>query len=201
MSAGAGLCWRPMLRPALVLVLALSAAGCNRRRDDARPPDGTHARRDAHPHDGVEHDHVESEGELNLTPADRPCPGPAELVRVKVVDSKTLAATDPLAFVREPELRFIATLEVVETLGGPSIGQRLGVIVHSPTLFAGKVWGRDGSPQKHPAMLELRWSNRYCMFEVMQFQAPPTSAADAGRDAPRVNSIVLDQQPQAQQQQ
>lgn len=188
-----GLCWRAMLRPALLLALAVSTAGCRRHNDDARPPDGTHARHDRHPHDGVEHDHVESDGELNLTPASKACPGETELVRVKVVDSPTLEATDPLAFVREPELRFIATLEVVETLDGPPIGQRLGVLVHSPTLFAGKVWGPDGSPQKHPAMLALRWSTKYCMFEVMQFQAPPTAASDAARDAPRVNSVVLGQ--------
>jgi hypothetical protein len=67
------------------------------------------------------------------------------------------------------------------------------VVVHSPTLFAGKVWGRDGSPQKDPAMLELRWSNKYCMYEVMQYQAPPTAASDAARDAPRVHSVVLNQ--------
>ena len=182
-----------MLHPALLVALVLAAAGCRRAGEDARPPDETHARRDAHPHDGLEHDHVESVGELNLTPANKAWPGPEELVRVKVVDSQTLEPVDPLAFVREPELRFIATLEVVETVSGPPIGVRLGVLVHSPTLFAGKVWGPDGSPQKHPAMLELRWSNKYCMFEVMQFQAPPTAAADAARDAPRVHSIVLEQ--------
>lgn len=187
------LCWRAMLRPALLLALAVSAAGCRRHNDDARVPDGSHARHDRHPHDGVEHDHVESDGELNLTPANRECPGEEGSVRVNVVDSPTLLATDPLAFVREAELRFIATLEVVETLDGPPIGQRLGVLVHSPTLFAGKVWGRNGEPQKQPAMLELRWSTKYCMYEVMKFQAPPSAAVDGARAAPKVHSVVLGQ--------
>lgn len=182
-----------MLRPALLLALVLSAPACKRHDEDARPPDGRHARHDPHPHDGVEHNHAESAGELNLTPASEACPGPTELVRVKVMDSERLEATDPLAFVREPELRFIATLEVVETLTGPSIGARLGVVVHSPTLFAGKVWGQGGLPQKDPAMLELRWSNKYCMYEVMQYQAPPSAPSDAGRGAPRVHSVVLGQ--------
>jgi hypothetical protein len=101
-----------MLRPALLLALAVAAAGCRRHNDDARPPDGTHARHDRHPHDGVEHDHVESDGELNLTPASKACPGETELVRVKVVDSPTLEATDPLAFLQLADL-----LEEVGGLG------------------------------------------------------------------------------------
>ena len=31
------------------------------------------------------------------------------------------------------------------------------------------------------------------MYEVMQYQAPPTAASDAARDAPRVHSVVLNQ--------
>ncbi|MBK7827253.1 hypothetical protein [Nannocystis sp.] len=180
-------------RHALLLASVLLAPACVRRADEARPPDGSHARRDPHPHDGLEHEHVESDGELNISPAGKPCPGPEGLVRVRVLDTTALEESDPLAFVREPELRFVVMLAVVETLVGEAIGSRLGVLVHSPTLFAGKVWGRDGSPEKNPAMLELRWSHKYCMFEVMQFQAPPSAHADAANEAPRVHSTVLGQ--------
>lgn len=133
-------------------------------------------------------------GETNLVKAEKACPGPQGKVVVRVLDSPTLEPGDTLAFVREPEVHWVVALQVVETVEGEPIGARLGVLVHSPSMFASEVWGLMASPQEHPAQLELRWAADYCMFEVAG-ATKPTVELKAGDPAPfkvpSVHSMIV----------
>lgn len=133
-------------------------------------------------------------GETNLVKPAQSCPGPQGKLIIKVLDSPTLEPGDALAFVREPAVHWVVALQVVETVEGEPIGARLGVLVHSPSMFAGRAWGFGASPQQHPAQLELRWASDYCMFEVTE-ATPPTVERGSGEDlrieAPRVHSMIV----------
>jgi hypothetical protein len=114
---------------------------------------------------------------------------------VRVLDSPTLEPDDPIAFVREPAIHWIVALQVVETVEGDPIGPRLGVIVHSPSMFASATWGLGASPQQDPATLELKWSPEYCLFELTR-STRPTAPARASDDpspfkVPAVHSTIL----------
>jgi len=69
---------------------------------------------------------------------------------IRVLDSEGLADGDPLAFRREPAIHWVVALEVVEQVRGPVIGPRLGVLVHSPSMFAMDTWGYGASPASDP---------------------------------------------------
>jgi hypothetical protein len=151
-----------MRRPLLLLLpIAALACGCatKSRSSDAHEPTADHG-----------HDH--GSGETNLLPAEQPCPGPSGAITLRVLDSPELSPDDPIAFVREPEIHWIVSLAVVEVVQGDFTGERLGVLVHSPSMFAGDVWGFGASPQQHPAGLELRWDQEFCLFEVTGVETP-----------------------------
>jgi hypothetical protein len=169
------------------LVLAL-LLGCAVKQTE--PPPGPPHATSQHPHDGVAHDHVDSDEQVNLVAAGRDCPGPAEPVVVRVLDSDSLPEGEPLAFLREPEIRFVVMLHLVETLAGPVIGEHMGVLVHSPSRFAARAWSA-GEPQKHPATLKLAWSREYCMYEVTD--VIPPQVAGPNSTAPRVHSALVGQ--------
>jgi hypothetical protein len=130
-----------------------------------------------------------------LAPAKEPCPGPREAVRVRVLDSAELGEDDPIAFRREPMLSFVVSLAVVEVIAGDFPSKRLGVLVHSPSVFAGEVWGYGASPQQHAAELELHWAPKYCMFELTRTKPPAPPARPPGAPfeftAPRVHATIL----------
>lgn len=138
--------------------------------------------------------HGHARGETNLVKSAKSCPGPQGKVVVRVLDSPTLEPGDALAFVREPEVHWVVALQVVETVEGEPIGARLGVLVHSPSMFAGRTWGFAASPQEHPAQLELRWAADYCMFEVTG-ATPPTVERGSGEKfefkVPSVHSMIV----------
>jgi hypothetical protein len=160
MSKGSLRCRLAMQRPLLCLLsIAALACGCAKQS------------RTSDPHHDHGHGHGHG-GETNLLPAEQPCPGPSGPITVRVLDSPTLSQDDPIAFVREPEIHWIVSLAVVEVVKGDFSGERLGVLVHSPSMFAGDVWGFGSSPQEHPAKLELRWTEEYCLFEVVGIETP-----------------------------
>jgi len=143
------------------------------------------------------HDHGHDHGkQTNLRPADTPCPGPAGAITLRVLDSPTLTQDDPIAFQREPAISFIAFLSVVEVVKGDFEGERLGVLVHSPSMFASKVWGFGSSPQLDPAGLKLRWSAEFCLFEVTGVESPDPQRLYDGESfkftVPQVHSALLE---------
>lgn len=167
----------------LPIAALLCACGKSRSHDTDSP---TTERDRGHRHHG--------HGELNLVPADQPCPGPSGEIVLRVLDSPELGPEDPVAFVREPEIHWIVALAVVEVVQGDFEGARLGVLVHSPSMFASEVWGFGASPQQHPAGLELRWTEEYCLFEVIGVETPQPPI-DPERSfqftAPQVHSAII----------
>ena len=132
--------------------------------------------------------------DTGLAPAAEPCAGPREVVRVRVLDSAELTQDDPLAFRREPMLSFVVALAVVEVVQGEFTSPRLGILVHSPSEFAGDVWGFGASPQMDAAQLDLRWSPKYCMFELAGMKPPERSNDARGKlefKAPTVHSQLI----------
>jgi hypothetical protein len=172
-----------------LILLAALACGCAKTRSaDVHEPTADHD----HDHD---HGHSHGGGETNLLPADQPCPGPSGPITLRVLDSPELSQDDPIAFMREPEIHWIVSLTVVEVVEGDFSGERLGVLVHSPSMFASEVWGYGASPQQHPAGLELRWTEEYCLFEVIGVETPkpeidPTQPFEM--TAPQVHSAIVE---------
>lgn len=113
---------------------------------------------------------------------------------MRVLDSPVLSQDDPIAFVPAPEIHWIVSLAVVEVVKGEFSGERLGVLVHSPSMFAREVWGYGSSPQQHPAELELRWTEEFCLFEVTGIETPePQIDPDQPFEfkAPQVHSGIV----------
>lgn len=133
--------------------------------------------------------------DTGLRPADEPCAGPQEKIRLRVVDSPELRPDDPLAFRREPMIAFVVQLAVTDVVSGHFSATRLGLLVHSPTMFASDVWGFGASPQTDPAELELEWAAKYCMFELVEIEGPKPSTHRTGAPfrltVPTVHSAVL----------
>lgn len=155
----------PALASALVLVVALVEAGCARHGHGVR--------------------------EAELPQGTGPCEAQQPVV-VRVLDSEVLEPSDPLAFRREAGIAWVVGLQVVEVVKGPEIGERLGVLVHSPSMFATDTWGFGASPQKDPATLELRWSKEQCLYEVKGVIQPEPAIGDTlVLEAPRVHSAIL----------
>jgi hypothetical protein len=111
-----------------------------------------------------------------------------------VLDSEVLEGDDPVAFMRDFAMNWIVSLKVVEVIDGQFNAPRLGVLVHSPSMFASRTWGFGASPQEHPAVLELRWTEEFCLFEVVGV-APPEPVTDPDRPleitAPRVHAFIV----------
>lgn len=133
--------------------------------------------------------------EINLNKAEQACPGPEGAIVVRVIDSPELSQDDPVAFVRDHQLSWIVSLKVVDVVEGEFESERLGVLVHSPSMFANQVWGFGSSPQTQPAGLELHWTEEFCLFEVTGIEAPEPNPRDPDAPfkitAPQVHSAIV----------
>jgi hypothetical protein len=132
--------------------------------------------------------------ELGLEPAEQPCDGPKLPSVVRVVTG-SIGYDAPLAFMREPNLWWVVPLQVVEVESGSFEGTQLGVVVHSPSMFATDVWGFGSSAQEQAAGLQLTWRPEYCMYEVTKVLQPEPIPPKPGEPfhltPPHVDGIMI----------
>ncbi|MBK8238788.1 MAG: hypothetical protein IPK74_24950 [Deltaproteobacteria bacterium] len=118
----------------------------------------------------------------------RPCNEHHGRARIHVLDTDELGPEDPFVLTRGEMLAWVVTLQVVDVVEGQFDAPRLGVIVHSPSEFATQTWGWHASAQTDPALLDLRWSDRACAYEVVGSTPPELPP---GRDPLRFTTPVV----------
>lgn len=117
---------------------------------------------------------------MGLVPAQEPCPGPTGRSRVRVVAGPIEGEDPALAFRPQPMLAWVVELDVVAVESGPFEGEELAVVVHSPSMFAGELWGFMASPDSASAGLELQWRPEYCMYEITGIEQAEPAAPEHG---------------------
>jgi hypothetical protein len=159
---------------AILLLGLVSATGC------ARAKESRHASADS--------------SKVDLEPAEQPCEGPTQPSVVRVVTG-SIGYDAPLAFMGAHMLSWVVPLKVVAVESGSFQGTQLGIIVHSPSMFATDVWGFGSSPQEQAAGLELSWRPKYCMYEVTKVLQPEPIPPKPGEPfqltAPHVDGIMI----------
>jgi hypothetical protein len=141
-------------------------------------------------HSGHGHGH-----ELNLIPAEEACPGPNMRIELRVLDSPVLSEDDPIAFVREPAIHWVGSSRSRSSRWSKATSTASGSACWSTARRCSPATcgGFGALPQEHPAGLDLRWNEEYCLFEVGVEQ--PELKIDRDKPfefrAPRVHSAIL----------